>query len=59
MPKLENGSVTVGIVQSVQPQVGLGVRLPLGAKGTVAVVDLLDSYKRDPLQAFSKGQLVR
>ncbi|XP_046899644.1 protein RRP5 homolog isoform X2 [Hypomesus transpacificus] len=59
VPKLENGSVTVGIVQSVQPQVGLGVRLPLGAKGTVAVVDLLDSYKRDPLQAFSKGQLVR
>ncbi|XP_067114996.1 protein RRP5 homolog isoform X2 [Osmerus mordax] len=59
VPKLEKGNVAMGIVQSVQPQVGVGVRLPLGAKGTVAVVDLLDSYKRDPLQSYSKDQLVR
>ena len=53
------GSVTMGIVHSVQPDVGVAVRLPQGAKGTVAVVDLLDSYKRDPLQSYSKDKLVR
>lgn len=57
--KLEEGCVTLGMVTNNQPQVGLWVKLPFGATGTVAVTDLADAYKPNPLEAYSKGQLLR
>ncbi|XP_071359529.1 protein RRP5 homolog isoform X2 [Trachinotus anak] len=57
--KLEKGSVTLGIVTSIQPQVGLLVKLPFGGTGTVAVTDLADAYRPNPLDAYSKDQLIR
>lgn len=57
--KLETGSVTLGMVTNIQPQVGLLVKLPFGGTGTVAVTDLADSYRPNPLEGFSKDQLLR
>ncbi|KAI3352853.1 hypothetical protein L3Q82_019426 [Scortum barcoo] len=57
--KLEKGSVTLGMVTNIQPQVGLLVKLPFGGTGTVAVTDLADSYKPNPLDGYSKDQLLR
>ena len=57
--RLEKGSITLGIVTKVQPQVGLLVKLPFGCKGTVAVNDLADAYKPKPLDGYSKDQLLR
>ncbi|XP_034544205.1 protein RRP5 homolog isoform X2 [Notolabrus celidotus] len=57
--KLEEGSVTLGMVTSVQPQVGLHVKLPFGSTGIVSVTDLADAYKPNPLDRFSKDQLHR
>lgn len=56
---LEKGSVTLGTVTNILPHVGLLVKLPFGAMGTVAVNDLADAYRPNPLDAYSKGQLVR
>uniref|UniRef100_A0A3Q2R2R5 Protein RRP5 homolog n=1 Tax=Fundulus heteroclitus TaxID=8078 RepID=A0A3Q2R2R5_FUNHE len=50
--KLEKGGVTLGMVTSVQPQVGLQVKLPFGNAGTVSVTDLADSYRPNPLETF-------
>ncbi|XP_047221873.1 protein RRP5 homolog isoform X1 [Girardinichthys multiradiatus] len=57
--KLEKGSITLGMVINVQPQVGLLVKLPFGSVGTVSVTDLADSYRPNPLEMFSKDQFVR
>ncbi|KAM4594543.1 protein RRP5 homolog [Fundulus diaphanus] len=57
--KLEKGSVSLGMVTSVQPQVGLQVKLPFGNTGTVSVTDLADSYRPNPLEMFSKDQFIR
>ncbi|XP_056228146.1 protein RRP5 homolog isoform X2 [Seriola aureovittata] len=57
--KLEKGSVTLGIVTNIQPQVGLMVKLPFGGMGTVAVTDLADAYRPNPLDGYSKDQLIR
>uniref|UniRef100_A0A1A8CQL2 Protein RRP5 homolog n=1 Tax=Nothobranchius kadleci TaxID=1051664 RepID=A0A1A8CQL2_NOTKA len=57
--KLEKGLVTLGMVLDVQERDGLRVRLPFGGLGNVSVTDLSDTYKPRPLEAFSKGQLVR
>lgn len=57
--KLEKGSVTLGMVTNIQPQVGLLVKLPFGAMGTLAVTDLADAYKPNPLDGYSKDQLLR
>ncbi|XP_040003345.1 protein RRP5 homolog isoform X2 [Xiphias gladius] len=57
--KLEKGSVTLGIVTNIHPQVGLLVKLPFGGMGTVAVTDLADAYRPNPLVGYSKGQLLR
>nr|XP_046261090.1 protein RRP5 homolog [Scatophagus argus] len=56
---LEKGSVTLGMVTNIEPQVGLLVRLPFGGMGTVAVTDLADAYKPNPLDGYSKDQLLR
>ncbi|MEQ2212516.1 hypothetical protein XENOCAPTIV_000763, partial [Xenoophorus captivus] len=56
--KLEKGSITLGMVISVHPQVGLLVKLPFGGVGTVSVTDLADSYRPNPLEMFSKDQFV-
>uniref|UniRef100_A0A667XVP7 Protein RRP5 homolog n=1 Tax=Myripristis murdjan TaxID=586833 RepID=A0A667XVP7_9TELE len=57
--KLEKGGVTLGMVTNVQPHVGLVMKLPFGATGTVAITDLADAYRPNPLGAYSKDQLVR
>ncbi|XP_056135664.1 protein RRP5 homolog isoform X2 [Lampris incognitus] len=56
---LEKGSVTLGMVNNVQPHVGLQVKLPFGGKGIVSVMDLADNYRPKPLDAYSKDQLIR
>lgn len=57
--KLEKGSVTLGMVTNIQPQVGLLVKLPFGGMGSVAVTDLADAYRPNPLEVYSKDQLLR
>ncbi|XP_070830544.1 protein RRP5 homolog isoform X2 [Chaetodon trifascialis] len=57
--KLEKGSVTLGMVINIHPQAGLLLRLPFGAKGTVAITDLADAYKPNLLDKYSKDQLLR
>ncbi|XP_076001559.1 protein RRP5 homolog isoform X2 [Genypterus blacodes] len=56
---LEKGLVTLGMVTNILPHLGLMVKLPFGAMGTVSVNDLADAYRPNPLDAYSKGQLVR
>ena len=51
--------MTLGMVTSIQPQVGLLVKLPFGGMGTVAVTDLADAYRPNPLEMYSKDQLLR
>ncbi|XP_034095029.1 protein RRP5 homolog [Gymnodraco acuticeps] len=57
--KLEKHSVSMGMVTKIQPTVGLLVKLPFGGKGAVAVTDLADAYRQNPLDGFSKDQLLR
>ncbi|XP_017272432.1 protein RRP5 homolog [Kryptolebias marmoratus] len=57
--KLEAGGTTLGMVTNVQPHVGLHVKLPFGCAGTVCVTDLSDSYRPNPLEAYSKDQIIR
>ncbi|XP_019115722.2 protein RRP5 homolog isoform X1 [Larimichthys crocea] len=57
--KLEKGTVTLGMVTNILPQVGLMVKLPFGSMGTVAVTDLADAYKPNLLKGYSKNQLLR
>lgn len=57
--KLEEGTVTLGMVTNILPQVGLMIKLPFGDMGTVAVTDLADAYKPKPLNGYSKDQLIR
>ena len=57
--KLEKGSITLGMVTNVHPQVGLQVKLPFGGSGTVAITELADAYRPNPLDGYSKGQLIR
>ncbi|XP_059206896.1 protein RRP5 homolog isoform X2 [Centropristis striata] len=57
--KLEVGSVSLGIVTGIQPRVGLLLKLPFGGVGAVAVTDVADAYKQNPLDGFSNDQLLR
>lgn len=47
------------MVTNVHPQVGLQVKLPFGGSGTVAVTELADAYRPNPLDGYSKDQLIR
>ncbi|XP_026158937.1 protein RRP5 homolog isoform X2 [Mastacembelus armatus] len=57
--KLDKGTITLGMVTNVQPQLGLLVKLPFGGMGSVAVTDLADAYRPNPLDGYSKDQLLR
>ncbi|XP_057699966.1 protein RRP5 homolog [Corythoichthys intestinalis] len=57
--ELEAGSITLGMVTSMLPHLGLAVKLPFGNMGSVAITDLADAYKPNPLAAFKKDQLLR
>ncbi|CAL8332402.1 unnamed protein product [Merluccius merluccius] len=59
LKQLEQGIVTLGTVMYIDPNLGLLVKLPFAATGTVAMTDLMDCYLRDPLKAFSKDQMIR
>lgn len=57
--QLEEGAVTLGMVTSSDAQRGLLVQLPFGGVGTVAVTDLADAYRPNPLDRYKKHQIVR
>ncbi|TNM85943.1 hypothetical protein fugu_008214 [Takifugu bimaculatus] len=57
--KLEKGAVTLGMVVNIDPQKGLLVKLPFGGMGTVAITDLADAYRPNPLGGYSKNQILR
>ncbi|KAG8015141.1 Protein RRP5-like protein [Nibea albiflora] len=57
--KLETGTVTLGMVTNIVPQVGLMVKLPFGSTGTIAVTDLADAYRPNLLNGYKKNQLLR
>ncbi|KAF7663388.1 hypothetical protein LDENG_00211330 [Lucifuga dentata] len=56
---LEKGSISLGMVTNILPHVGLLVKLPFGGMGNVAVTDLADAYGPNPLNSYSKDQLIR
>ncbi|KAJ8001870.1 hypothetical protein DPEC_G00173890 [Dallia pectoralis] len=56
---LEKGNVVLGVVQKIDPDTGLLVKLPLKAMGTIALEDLSDCFRQKPLEAFHKNQLLR
>lgn len=47
------------MVINIKPHVGLLVKLPFGGFGTVAITDLADAYKPNPLDGYKKEQLLR
>ena len=51
--------MTLGIVMNIDPHLGLLVKLPFAATGTIAMTDLTDCYVKDPLKVFSKDQMIR
>ncbi|KAM8878573.1 protein RRP5 homolog isoform 2-T2 [Spinachia spinachia] len=57
--QLEKGGVTLGMVTNIHPQFGIQVKLPFGNMGTVAVTDLRDAYRPNPLDGYSKDKLLR
>lgn len=57
--KLEKGAITLGMVVNIDPQRGLLVKLPFGGMGTVAITDLVDAYRPNPLGGYSKNQILR
>uniref|UniRef100_H3C389 Protein RRP5 homolog n=1 Tax=Tetraodon nigroviridis TaxID=99883 RepID=H3C389_TETNG len=57
--QLEEGAVTLGMVIDSDPLRGLLVQLPFGSMGSVAVTDLADAYRPNPLNAYRKNQIVR
>lgn len=57
--ELEEGAVTLGMVANVDPQRGLLVQLPFGGMGAVAVTDLADAYRPNPLDGYRRNQIVR
>uniref|UniRef100_A0A8C4Z1T6 Programmed cell death 11 n=1 Tax=Gadus morhua TaxID=8049 RepID=A0A8C4Z1T6_GADMO len=57
--QLAVGVVTLGMVTNIEPGRGLLVRLPSDATGTVSMTQLTDCYRKDPLKAFSKDQVLR
>lgn len=57
--KLEEHTVTLGMVANIDPQRGLLVHLPFGGMGAVAVTDLADAYRPNPLDGYRRNQIVR
>ncbi|XP_077574837.1 protein RRP5 homolog [Stigmatopora nigra] len=57
--ELEAGKIVLGRVTSFLPQLGVRVKLPFGEIGNVAVTDIADEYKPNPLAGFQKDQLLR
>lgn len=57
--QLEEGAVTLGMVAKIDPQRGLLVQLPFGGVGAVAVTDLADAYRPNPLEGYKQNQIIR
>lgn len=49
----------MGMVTKIVPHFGLLVGLPFGGMGVVAVTDLADAYRPNPLDGYSEKQLIR
>lgn len=47
------------MVVNIDPQRGLLVKLPFSGMGTVAITDLADTYRPNPLGGYSKNQILR
>lgn len=57
--KLEKGAFSLGMVVNIDPRRGLLVRLPFGGMGAVAITDLADTYRTNPLDGYHKHQILR
>ncbi|XP_026861413.2 protein RRP5 homolog [Electrophorus electricus] len=57
--KLKQGTVTMGMVQEINPQKGLVLKLPFGKSGLASLTDLSDTYTDNPLEQYKEGQLFR
>lgn len=57
--KVEQGSVTMGMVWKIEPHRGLFVKLPFGNSGLVSLMDLSDEYSDNPLEPYKEGQVIR
>lgn len=47
------------MVVNTDPKRGLLVKLPFGGIGAVCITDLADAYKSNPVDGYSKNQIVR
>uniref|UniRef100_A0A8C3PDQ8 Protein RRP5 homolog n=1 Tax=Chrysemys picta bellii TaxID=8478 RepID=A0A8C3PDQ8_CHRPI len=56
---LAEGTITLGTITKVTPNVGLTIALPFGKTGKANIFHLSDSYTEQPLENFSIGKLVR
>uniref|UniRef100_A0A670XW39 Protein RRP5 homolog n=1 Tax=Pseudonaja textilis TaxID=8673 RepID=A0A670XW39_PSETE len=56
---LEKGTIVLGSVKRMIPQVGLLILLPFGRIGKASLFHLNDSYTEQPLEDFSVGKIVR
>uniref|UniRef100_A0A4W4H4K7 S1 motif domain-containing protein n=1 Tax=Electrophorus electricus TaxID=8005 RepID=A0A4W4H4K7_ELEEL len=56
--KLKQGTVTMGMVQEINPQKGLVLKLPFGKSGLASLTDLSDTYTDNPLEQYKEGQLI-
>ncbi|XP_010127609.1 PREDICTED: protein RRP5 homolog [Chlamydotis macqueenii] len=56
---LEQGTITIGMVTKVTPNLGLTIALPGGKTGKVSIFHLNDTYVENPLGDFKVGKIVR
>ncbi|XP_007665837.1 protein RRP5 homolog isoform X2 [Ornithorhynchus anatinus] len=57
--KLKKGTITMGKVMKVIPDVGLTVRLPFECAGQVSIFHIQDSYSAVPLEGFKPEKIVK
>ncbi|KAL6481580.1 hypothetical protein MHYP_G00096600 [Metynnis hypsauchen] len=57
--KLEQGSITMGTIRKIIPQMGLALKLPFGSSGLASITDLSDTHAEKPLEQYKEGQVVR
>ncbi|XP_038614080.1 protein RRP5 homolog [Tachyglossus aculeatus] len=56
---LKKGTITMGKVLKVTPNVGLTIRLPFGHVGQVSIFHIQDSYSAVPLEGFEPEKIVK
>uniref|UniRef100_A0AAR2JIK4 Protein RRP5 homolog n=1 Tax=Pygocentrus nattereri TaxID=42514 RepID=A0AAR2JIK4_PYGNA len=56
--KLEQGTVAMGTIHKIIPQMGLALKLPFGSYGSASITDLSDTYTEKPLEQYKEGQVI-